>query len=193
MAFDQGARGVRVVEVPQNMHFELPEELSRKDRARDSAITAILWAVYLYLWVPLVSLLAWALGFEFAYDVMIRAGGARDLVNILLQYSFVVTLILGTFTIWSVSNRLRFKGLNRRTKRDPVDIQAIAAYFRVSETEASEMRLHQIIHVDVDASGKPEILAAGRGHFTDELEIEALAQWLDEYASEEQAETKKAV
>jgi len=150
-----------MVEVPHNIHFEAPEELTLRQRARDSIITALLWAVYLYLWVPLVSLLAWALGFEFAYDVMVRAGGAQGLIGILLQYTVVVSLIFAMFTIWSVSNRLRFKHLNRRNRRDPVPLDVIAEYFRVSETDALTLRSRQILHVGIDETGRP-IIAATR-------------------------------
>lgn len=153
-----------MVEVPGNMHFEAPEELTLRQRVRDSIITALLWGVYLYLWVPLISLVAWALGFEFAYDVMVRAGGAKGLVTILLQYTVVVSLIFAMFTVWSVSNRLRFKDLNRRHRRDPVTLGAIAEYFRVSETDASTFRSRQIIHVGVDETGRPEIVATGFEH-----------------------------
>jgi biofilm PGA synthesis protein PgaD len=138
-----------------NYHFEAPQELTRQERARDAIITAVLWAVYLYLWVPLVSLLAWALGFEFAYDVMVRAGGARDLLPILLEYTVIVAIIFSAFTLWSLSNRLRFKHLNRRSRRDPVPDEALAEYFRIPMSQIATMRARQVLHVTVDADGTP--------------------------------------
>lgn len=141
-----------------NMHFEAPEQLTRQDRARDTIITAVLWAVYLYLWVPLVSLLAWALGFEFAYDVMVRAGGARDLLPILLDYAVVVAIIFSAFTLWSVSNRLRFKHLTRRSRRDPVPDEALADYFRVPVSQIATMRARQVLRISVDSDGTPHLI-----------------------------------
>jgi biofilm PGA synthesis protein PgaD len=150
-----------MVEVPQNMHFEAPEALTPRERARDTLITAVLWGVYLYLWVPLVSLLAWALGFEFAYDVMVRAGGARDLLPILQEYAVVVSIILSAFTIWSVSNRLRFKHMTRRSRRTPVSDQSLAEYFNVSIDLIVSMRTHQILRVSFDEEGNPAIQPCG--------------------------------
>jgi biofilm PGA synthesis protein PgaD len=150
-----------MVEVPQNMHFEAPEALTPQERARDTLITAVLWGVYLYLWVPLVSLLAWALGFEFAYDVMVRAGGARDLLPILQEYAVVVSIILSAFTIWSVSNRLRFKHLTRRSRRTPVSDQSLSEYFGVSIEQINSMRTHQILRVSFDEEGMPTIVTCG--------------------------------
>ena len=150
-----------MVEVPENLHFDVPEQLTRSERARDTFITALLWGLYLYLWVPLVSLIAWALGFEFAYDVMVRAGGARDLLPILLEYTVVVSVILSAFTIWSVSNRLRFKGLNRRNRRDPVSDEQLSEYFGISIAQIASMRSHQILRVTFDDEGEPTIQAYG--------------------------------
>ena len=149
-------------------YFSAPEELTTRERARDALITAMLWAVYLYLWVPLVSLLAWAMGFEFAYDVMVRAGGAQDLLPILLEYLVVVSIIFSAFTIWSVSNRLRFRDLNRRARRAPVADDALAEYFQVPIEQIAAMRSRKIIHVSVDEEGRPGIIGLGRDGIYDE-------------------------
>lgn len=156
-------------EIPGQMHYSAPEEMTRKERARDTLITAVLWAVYLYLWVPLVSLLAWAMGFEFAYDVMVRSGGAQDLLPILLEYLVVVSIIFSAFTIWSVSNRLRFRDLNRRARRAPVRDEALSEYFAIPVSQIASMRSRQVIHVSVGEDGRPRIIGIGRdGIYDDE-------------------------
>lgn len=155
-------------EQPEDILVTAPEEMTTRERARDALITAILWAAYLYLWVPLVSLLAWAMGFEFAYDVMVRAGGASDLLPILLEYTVVISVIFSAFTIWSVSNRLRFKHLTRRTRRAPVRDEALAEYFRVPVSQIAAMRSRQVLHVSVDENGRPRIIGLGQGGIYDE-------------------------
>ncbi|MGD8324143.1 MAG: poly-beta-1,6-N-acetyl-D-glucosamine biosynthesis protein PgaD [Gammaproteobacteria bacterium] len=152
----------------RHVHFSAPEEMTPRERARDTLITAILWAVYLYLWVPLVSLLAWAMGFEFAYDVMVRAGGARDLLPILLEYLVVVSIIFSAFTIWSVSNRLRYRDLKRRARRAPVRDEALSEYFQIPVSQIAAMRSRQVIHVSIDEGGRPRIIGLGHGGIYDE-------------------------
>jgi poly-beta-1,6-N-acetyl-D-glucosamine biosynthesis protein PgaD len=127
--------------------------------------------VYLYLWVPLVSLLAWAMGFEFAYDVMVRAGGARDLLPILLEYLVVVSIIFSAFTIWSVSNRLRFRDLNRRSRRAPVKDEALSEYFQIPISQIAAMRSRQVIHVSIDEEGRPGIIGLGPDGIYDEVSL----------------------
>jgi len=157
---------------PQEILVSAPEEMTTRERARDAMITAVLWAAYLYLWVPLVSLLAWAMGFEFAYDVMVRAGGASDLLPILLEYTVVVSVIFSAFTIWSVSNRLRFKHLKRRTRRAPVRDEALAEYFKIPVSQIAAMRSRQVIHVSIDEDGRPGIIGLGQGGIYDEERLE---------------------
>ena len=50
----------------RNLHINAPELLSRRRRMGDAFITGLMWIIYSYLWAPLVSLIAWLLGFEFA-------------------------------------------------------------------------------------------------------------------------------
>jgi biofilm PGA synthesis protein PgaD len=158
-------------DAPEQMYFAAPEEMSQRERARDTLITAVLWAVYLYLWVPLVSLLAWAMGFEFAYDVMVRAGGARDLLPILLEYLVVISMIFSAYTIWSVSNRLRFRDLDRRSRRAPVRDDALSDYFQIPVSQIAAMRSRQVIHVSIDEDGRPTIIGLGRDGLYDEVTL----------------------
>lgn len=157
-----------MADLPEQMYFSAPEEMTHRERARDTLITAVLWAVYLYLWVPLVSLLAWAMGFEFAYDVMVRAGGARDLLPILLEYLVVVSIIFSAFTIWSVSNRLRYRDLNRRARRAPVRDEALSDYFQIPVSQIAAMRSRQVIHISIDEDGRPGIIGLGTDGIYDE-------------------------
>ena len=73
--------------------IDQPDLLTARERARDTLMTAGMWGAYLYLWVPLASLAAWLLGFEFSYEVMVRAGGARDLERTLAIFGIAILLI----------------------------------------------------------------------------------------------------
>ena len=72
--------------VGKDLHIDAPYLLSRRRRITDTVATAMMWILYSYLWAPFISLVAWLLGFEFAYDVMVRAGGANGLLEILMYY-----------------------------------------------------------------------------------------------------------
>jgi biofilm PGA synthesis protein PgaD len=90
-----------------------------------------MWLVYSYLWAPLISLVAWLLGFEFAYDVMVRAGGFETLKEVIWFYLIVVAIIFVVVAGWSTINRRRFARHDRRQTIDSVPDTEIAAYVSI--------------------------------------------------------------
>ncbi len=150
----------------ENIHIHAPELLTPPQRARDTLLTAAMWAFYLYLWVPLISLLAWLLGFELAYDVMIRSGGARNNASLLFGYAKVVGVICCTITSWSILYRLRFHRVTRSRFSQRVDDEAILNHFKLTLDQLLELRLGKVVSVETDENGQPENFSADRdtGH-----------------------------
>ncbi len=133
--------------------IDSPQLLSRRHRVRDTLMTAIMWLVYSYLWAPLISLVAWLLGFEFAYDVMVRAGGFEYLKEIAWYYSVVVAIIIVVVAGWSILNR-RFAQHDRRQTIDSVPDAEIADYFGILDQQLATLRDSRISHVGVDEEGQ---------------------------------------
>ncbi len=146
----------------ENIHIHAPELLTLPQRARDTLLTAVMWAFYLYLWVPLISLFAWVLGFELAYDVMIRSGGARDNASLLFGYAKVVGVICCTITAWSILNRLRFHRVTRRKFFQRVDDKAILNHFKLTLDQLRELRAGKVVSVKMDENGEAENISADR-------------------------------
>jgi biofilm PGA synthesis protein PgaD len=99
-----------------------------------------MWLVYSYLWAPLISLVAWLLGFEFAYDVMVRAGGFETLKEVIWFYLIVVAIIFVVVAGWSTINRRRFARHDRRQTIDSVPDTEIAAYFGIRGEQLTLLR-----------------------------------------------------
>ena len=135
------------------LQIDAPELLTGRERTRDTVVTAIMWLVYLYLWVPLISLFAWALGVEFAYDVMIRSGGAAGLGDVIFVYGVIVAVILGTVVAWSVSNKIRFGKLTRRREHPIVSDDSIRAYFEIDATTFAGLRDGRVVAVEFGQDG----------------------------------------
>ena len=64
---------------PKDRTFNSAEMATNKLRARDAVLTSLMWFIYAYLWLPLISLGAWIIGIDFAYDSLIAAGGLSGL------------------------------------------------------------------------------------------------------------------
>jgi poly-beta-1,6-N-acetyl-D-glucosamine biosynthesis protein PgaD len=80
-----------------------------------SALTVLFWGVWLYLVLPLVSLLLWAFGVRFVIRE-IAAGGYEGLRSSLVAYSSVLLGLVGLLALWIVWNVTRYGGdKDRRT------------------------------------------------------------------------------
>ncbi len=131
----------------RELTIQAPQLVSRGRRASDTMVTGVMWIVYMYLWVPLISLGAWLLGFEFAYDAMVRAGGAAGLLNVLWWYGIVIALIVVAVTAWSASNRIRFRQGNRRRASSVVDDAQLLDRFNVSTMELECLRHARVVEI----------------------------------------------
>jgi biofilm PGA synthesis protein PgaD len=137
------------------IYIDAPEALTRRQRTVGALITAVMWAAYAYLWLPLVSLFAWGLGFELAYDAVVRAGGAGALRAALSWYGFVLANVVVMVAIWSLFNRWRFAGKNRRTAHPSVTDGALAECFGIAADDLERLRVARHVELDVDARGRP--------------------------------------
>lgn len=140
-----------------DLHIDAPELLTAPERTRDTVFTAFMWVVYLYLWVPLASLFAWWFGFELAYDVMIRTGGARELANVLVLYGIIFGAIFTTVAFWSLGNLLRYGKLSRRKAREIATTAEIAEHFGLDADSVARLRAARSVAIDFDADGRPLI------------------------------------
>lgn len=139
------------------IYIDAPEELTRRQRTVGALITAVMWAAYAYLWLPLVSLFAWGLGFELAYDAVVRAGGAGALRTALSWYGLVLANVIVTVAIWSLFNRWRFAGKNRRTAHPMVTDAALAECFGIAAGDLERLRAARHVELEVDALGRPVV------------------------------------
>jgi biofilm PGA synthesis protein PgaD len=138
---------------PEQLHIDCPEILTRRQRFGDTFVTGMMWALYTYLWAPLLSLIAWLLGFEFAYDVMVRAGGIEALLSVLHWYALMVGSIVVVVTGWSLANRIRFGKKERRHSADQVDDKAIADVFHLDSEQLDTLRHSRVIRLSHNDSG----------------------------------------
>jgi biofilm PGA synthesis protein PgaD len=113
-----------------------PELQAPAARVFFSAVTAVFWTFYLYLMLPLASLIAWYVGFTVVYEEMLMRRGWESLLNLLGVYALVV-LVIGAFQVgWAVTNLLRFRGKRdrRRFNERYVDMN-VAEMFQTDTTE----------------------------------------------------------
>jgi biofilm PGA synthesis protein PgaD len=145
-----------LVQSSDKLHINHPELMTWRQRYGGAFATGVMWAIYTYLWAPLLSLIAWLLGFEFAYGVMIRSGGLEALKNVLWWYALMVGGIIIVVTGWSLFNRLRFANRERRYSAKLVSDNQIAELFQLDSSQLESLRSARVINLSHDESGRIE-------------------------------------
>lgn len=117
-------------------------------------LTVLFWGVWLYLVLPLVSLLLWAFGVRFFLE-QIRQGGYEGLRGSLVAYSSVLLVLVGLLALWIAWNVVRYGGSSdRRTvKREEVPDWLVRGTFRLDESLLSVLRDERLVRVDFDGDG----------------------------------------
>ena len=128
--------------------------VSRRIRNRDRVLTTLMWLLYAYLWLPLISLGAWYLGVQFAYDLVLRAGGTDPLISLLLSFLLILLITALVVIVWSWIQRARFAKNERRVSSPALEPADEQAFWEISETEHSRIRSSKRLVIDLDETGQ---------------------------------------
>ncbi len=116
-----------------------PHRQRRANRALFGLLTLFAWLVWVSLWLPLITALAWLFGLHTSYvELFLRnhAGGWHQLL-------YLFWLALGcavVITAWSAYNWKRFHKLDRRRGRPVPSMTAMAERLGVVHASAIELR-----------------------------------------------------
>jgi poly-beta-1,6-N-acetyl-D-glucosamine biosynthesis protein PgaD len=100
---------------------------SRWRHATEYTVTTLFWLAWLYLVMPLVSLLLWALGVQLFMDEMLVRGGYEALIGELANYSLVILSMLAATLIWVYWNLRHYGRHEKRTFQPaPVSVEEMA-------------------------------------------------------------------
>ena len=103
------------------------------------SVTFIFWVFILYLWQPLISLIAWYFGFQLFYEHMIELGGYQAFIDSLKLDFQIIAASCITLIVWGKVNQWRFRGKCRRTGGRKVRQDEVAEYFKVEPSSLHEM------------------------------------------------------
>ena len=124
-----------------------------RQRTLYGVLTLGFWAFWIYLWVPLLALLAWALGVDQAYKFMVVQGGYHAVLKILGIYGLIILLLGGALVLWAVYNILRFGGVENRTAALPVTPAEIGRHFGQDPASVMQWQYEQRLYVTHDPKG----------------------------------------
>lgn len=120
-------------------------------------LTFLFWVAWFYLWLPLISLLAWLFGIEIFYEHMVVLEGLTGFVGMLDWYVLVISALGTVLLCWSWYNLFRFRGKNKRVRKETVSDRQLAGFFNIDIQSLEACRLAQRIEINYDANGQIRI------------------------------------
>ncbi len=125
----------RPTALKENLIIDQPSLQTLWQKYSYGIFTLLAWSLWLYLWLPLINLIAWLLGFKVFYQHMIVLGGYVGFLQLLGIY-FVIILLIGTTLLsWALYNQIRFRGKDRREAVPPATNEDVARFFGVNEED----------------------------------------------------------
>ncbi|MDR2878066.1 MAG: poly-beta-1,6-N-acetyl-D-glucosamine biosynthesis protein PgaD [Chromatiales bacterium] len=132
-----------------------------RQRYAYAVLTLVFWVIWLYLWTPLITLVAWLFGAERFYDAMIVQGGI-ELVKSLIGIFSLLILGMGTvFGGWAVYNRWLVRGRDKRRGSPPVTDIELCEHFQITAEQLQILRSSRHAVVAHNDDGNISKLRAG--------------------------------
>lgn len=100
--------------------IDQPSLVPMSSRVGWGVITTFFWAIWLYLWLPLITLAAWSFGFYQAHTYFHWDYQVAELKRLMAVYSVVVAALGSILLLWAFSEYLRFHNKHRRSSAEPV-------------------------------------------------------------------------
>lgn len=133
--------------------IENPELQTPQQRYAFAVVTLIFWIVWFYLWIPVVSLLAWLFGAERFYQAMITHSGLDALIELLGLYSIII-LVMGVILAgWAWYNQLRVRGRDKRRGSTTVTPAEVSSYFALKPEQLDVARYAKHVVIEHDEHG----------------------------------------
>jgi biofilm PGA synthesis protein PgaD len=133
--------------------IERPELQSNVQRYGWSSVTFIFWVLYVYLWLPLLTLAVWWIGAKLFDYHMIQLQGYAGLIDKLTLYSSIIFIISTILIGWAEINRMRFKNQLRRMDVASVTVGEVARKYNLHEHQLDKLRQQKSMKVHFSESG----------------------------------------
>jgi biofilm PGA synthesis protein PgaD len=124
-----------------------------QQKAMFGALTALFWVLWIFLWMPLITLVAWLFFGQRFQLYMFELDGYKTFMGLLAVYCLVIGIMGGALLLWAVYNHLRFRGIDRRREMDAPSATAMGDLINHPSTAIDSWRNYAIVTVHHDAQG----------------------------------------
>ncbi len=149
----------------QSLIIEKPLLVPAPSRFGWALVTGFFWMVWVYLWLPLLTVVAWLSGINLFGKLagQTAAHELREFGQLVVIYAAVICIMGGSLLTWARIEFLRFRNVNRRSRPEPVSIVEVAQYAGVPVEELSRWAQSKRVVIHHDAHGRVTGGVAGLG------------------------------
>ncbi|OPX19487.1 MAG: poly-beta-1,6-N-acetyl-D-glucosamine biosynthesis protein PgaD [Desulfobacca sp. 4484_104] len=118
----------------------------------ESFITIVCWAVYVYILLPLVTLLLWLLGFQTMQRFILGDQGYSELIKILKNGGMITLIIVLLLIGWTYYNLLfvRIKGERRNSCSTITPNEDVALLLKLEVSQLEDLKNRPVLHVKLE-------------------------------------------
>lgn len=140
---------------PEPAHPDIiyrPDLVPKRRRALFSGITLLAWGVWAYLFLPLINLVAWYLGYElFSHHILTIE--RQVLISTLQAYGLVIAAAGAVIIGWSRYNLFRFRDATRRGVVPDVTPEMLCERFHVDMDTLQRLQHGKSLIISLDDNG----------------------------------------
>ena len=114
--------------------------------------TTILWTLYVYLLMPIVTLILWIFGVKIMYVQLFEQSGFTQMLEVIWGGGQIALVIILSFFIWSYYNYLIFRIRGERRNRQVLISQdeELAKAFNINPDLLPEAKEHHRFFVNLE-------------------------------------------
>ncbi|MDF3981507.1 poly-beta-1,6-N-acetyl-D-glucosamine biosynthesis protein PgaD [Luteibacter sp. PPL201] len=136
----------------ESIVIQRPERQSAAQKLMFAIVTVAAWVFWVFLWLPLVTLGAWAFGLHDAWLQLHVLDREEDSGNLRIVLGCAMASA-AVFAAWSMYNYKRFAGRQKRRGNAPVDVVETARSIGATTDDALRMQSHRRVVVRVADDG----------------------------------------
>jgi biofilm PGA synthesis protein PgaD len=116
-------------------------ELLGKARARiELVFTTLMWALWIYLFIPMLTIVLWFAGLHYIYHTVVEPAVLTHVKEMLMRLGLFILIVFIVLRGWGYYNYYAFGKLNRRKNSKPIGPAELAEHFGLPEQRVRLMQ-----------------------------------------------------
>lgn len=104
------------------------------------SFTTLMWALWLYLFLPLLNVILWLLGVRFFYVEVFEKAGYVQLLTLLNKMGWGVLVLFAILRFWGYYNYIKFGRKDRRKSRSSTTVEQLSKSFNLPPEKILELQ-----------------------------------------------------